>query len=121
MRYVDGYILPIPKKNLSAYIPMAQMGERMWRNRGALDYKECLGDDLKMKWESPFPRTMKLKPGETVVFSNIVFNSRAHRNRVNAKVIKAMEKIGEPRDMPFDVKDMVYGGFKVFGGHMEHS
>jgi len=113
MKYVDGYVLPVPKKNLKAYIRMARMGEKMWRKHGALDYKECVGDDLKTKWGTWFPRMMKLKPGERVVFSYIVFKSRAHRDRVNAKVMKEMEKMGEPKDMPFDVKRMVYGGFKV--------
>jgi uncharacterized protein YbaA (DUF1428 family) len=113
MRYVDGYILPVAKKNLKAYIRMARMGEKMWRKHGALNYKECVGDDLKTKWGTPFPRMMKLKAGETVVFSYIVFKSRAHRDQANAKVIKEMEKMGEPKDMPFDVKRMVYGGFKV--------
>ncbi len=100
MRYVDGYVLPVPKKNLKAYIRMAQMGKRMWRKHGALDYKECVGEDVKPKWGCPFPRMMKLKPGETVVFSYIVFKSRAHRDRVNAKVMKEMEKMGEPKGMP---------------------
>jgi uncharacterized protein YbaA (DUF1428 family) len=114
MRYVDGYVLPVPKKNLKAYIRMARMGEKMWRKHGALDYKECVGDDLKTKWGTPFPRVMKLKPGETVIFSYIVFKSRAHRDRVNAKVMKEMDKMGfDPKDMPFDIKRMVYGGFKV--------
>ena len=113
MKYVDGYVLPVPKKNLKAYIRMARMREKLWRKYGALDYKECVGDDLKTKWGIPFPRMMKLKLGETVVFSYIVFRSRAHRDRVNAKVMKEMEKMCEPKDMPFDVKRMVYGGFKV--------
>jgi uncharacterized protein YbaA (DUF1428 family) len=113
MRYVDGYILPVPKKNLKAYIRMARMGEKMWRKHGALDYKECVADDLKTKWGTPFPRMMKLKPGETVIFSYVVFKSRAHRDRVNAKVMKEMEEMAAPKDMPFDVKRMVYGGFKV--------
>ena len=114
MRYVDGYILPVPQKNLKAYIRMARMGEKMWRKHGALDYKECVGDDLQTKWGTPFPRMMKLKPGETVVFSYIVFKSRAHRDRVNAKVM-AEPRITRmsPESMPFDVKRMVYGGFKV--------
>ena len=113
MKYVDGYVLPVPKKNLKAYIRMARMGQRLWRKYGALDYKECVGDDLKTKWGTPFPRMMKLKPGEIVVFSYIVFKSRAHRDRVNAMVMKEMEKMSEPQEMPFDVKRMVYGGFKV--------
>jgi uncharacterized protein YbaA (DUF1428 family) len=113
MRYVDGYVLPVPKKNLKAYLRLARMGEKLWRKHGALDYKECVGDDLKTKWGTPFPRMMKLKPGETVVFSYIVFKSRAHRDRVNAKVMKEMASIGAQADMPFDVKRMAYGGFKV--------
>jgi uncharacterized protein YbaA (DUF1428 family) len=113
MKYVDGYVLPVPKKNLKAYIRMARMGEKLWRKYAALDYKECVGDDLKTKWGTSFPRMMKLKPGETVVFSYIVFKSRAHRDRVNAKVMKEMEKMSEPKEMPFDVKRMLYSGFKV--------
>jgi len=113
MKYVDGYVLPVPKKNLKAYRLMAQKAGKVWRKHGALDYKECVGDDLKTKWGTPFPRTMKLKPGEAVVFSYIVFKSRAHRDRVNAKVMKEMEKMCEPKDMPFDMKRMVYGGFKI--------
>ena len=116
MKYVDGYVLPVPKRNLKAYIRMARMGKEMWRKHGALDYKECVGDDLKPKWGALFPRMMRLKPGETLVFSYIVFKSRAHRDRVNAKVMKDMEKMRGPKDMPFDVKRMVYGGFKVAVG-----
>jgi uncharacterized protein YbaA (DUF1428 family) len=103
----------VPKKNLKTYARLARMGEKLWRKHGALDYKECVGDDLKTKWGTPFPAMMKLKPGETDVFSYIVFKSRAHRDRVNARVMKEMEKMGEPKEMPFDVKRMVYGGFKV--------
>jgi uncharacterized protein YbaA (DUF1428 family) len=94
---------------------MAQQAGKVWRKHGALDYKECAGDDLKTKWGTPFTKTMKLKPGETVVFSYVVFKSRAHRDRVNAKVMKdpLIQNMGDPKDMPFDVKRMVYGGFKV--------
>ena len=113
MSYVDGFVLPVPKKNLKAYARMARMGAKMWMKHGALDYKECIGDDLKTKWGTPFSSMMKLKPGETVVFSYIVFKSRAHRDRVNAKVMKEMEKMGDMKEMPFDVKRMAYGGFKV--------
>jgi len=113
MKYVDGYILPVLKKNLQAYRRMAQMAGKVWRKHGALDYKECVGDDLKTKWGTPFPRMMKMKPGEAVVFSYIVFKSRAHRDRVNAKVMKEMEKMCEPKDMPFDIKRMAYGGFRI--------
>jgi len=113
MSYVDGFVIPIPKKNLKAYARMAKVGAKTWMEHGALDYKECVADDLQTKWGTPFPRLMKLKPGETVVFSYIVFKSRAHRDRVNAKVMKEMEKLGGTPDMPFDMKRMVYGGFKT--------
>ena len=113
MRYVDGYVLPVPKKNMKAYIRMARMGKKVWRKHGALDYKECVGDDLSPKWGLPFPRMMKLKRGETVVFSFVVFKSRAHRDRVNAKVMKEMSAMDAPMEMPFDIKRMAYGGFRV--------
>ena len=113
MRYVDGYVLPVPKKNLQAYRRMAQKAGKIWREHGALDYKEYVGEDLKTKWGVPFPRMMNLKIGEAVVFSYVVFKSRAHRDRVNAEVMKEMEKMCEPKDMPFDVNRMVYGGFKI--------
>ena len=113
MRYVDGYVLPVPKKNLKAYARMARMGAEMWMKHGALDFKECVAEDLQTKWGMPFSRLMKLKPGETVVFSWVVFKSRAHRDRVNAKVMKEMEKKGDMPEMPFDMKRMAYGGFKV--------
>lgn len=118
MRYVDGFVLPVPKKNLKAYARMAQKAGKVWREHGALDYKECAGDDLKVKMGVPFPRTVKLKAGETVVFSYIVYKSRAHRDRVNAKVMKdpRIQDMCDPKDMPFDVKRMVYGGFKVLVG-----
>ena len=112
MKYVDGFVIPVPKKNLKIYARMAKMGAKMWMKYGALDYKECVAEDLKNKWGMSFPQMMELKPGETVVFSYIVFKSRAHRDRVNARVMKEMEKMGE-MDMPFDVKRMAYGGFKV--------
>jgi len=113
-RYVDGFVLPIPKKNLKAYVRMAQQGAKIWMELGALEYRECLGDDLDVKMGTTFPRTIKLKQGETVVFSWIVYKSRAHRDRVNAKVMKdpRMAKL-ITKAMPFDMKRMVYGGFKV--------
>ena len=88
MKYVDGFVLPVPKKNLEAYRRMAQKAGKIWREHGALDYKECVGDDLNVKMGVPFPKQMKLKPGETVVFAYIVYKSRAHRDKVNAKVMK---------------------------------
>jgi len=115
MQYVDGYVLPVPKKNLQIYRRMAQKAGRVWRDHGALEYRECASDDLKVKMGVSFPRTIKLKPGETVVFAWIVFKSRAHHDRVNAKVMKdpRLAKMMDEGPMPFDVKRMVYGGFKV--------
>jgi uncharacterized protein YbaA (DUF1428 family) len=118
MRYVDGYVLPVPKKNLSAYRRMAQKAAKVWREHGALEYRECVGEDLAVKAAAafglvPFPRNLKLKPGETAVFSWIGFKSRAHRDRVNAKVMKDPRLEKMPTPMPFDPKRMVYGGFKV--------
>lgn len=113
MQYVDGYVLTVPKKNLKAYTRMALLGKKVWLKHGALDYKECVGDDLKVKCGLPFSRLAKLKPGETVVFSYIVYKSRAHRDQVNAKVIREMEKMDMPKTMPFDIKRMAYGGFKA--------
>jgi uncharacterized protein YbaA (DUF1428 family) len=114
MSYVDGYVLAIPKKHLKAYQRMAAIGRTVWMKHGALDYKECVADDLQTKWGTPFTRVMKLKPGETAVFAYIVFKSRAHRDRVNAKVLKEMMAMGDAmKDMPFDMKRMTYGGFKT--------
>jgi uncharacterized protein YbaA (DUF1428 family) len=115
MPYVDGYLLPVPRKNLAAYRRMAAKAGRIWREHGALEYRECSGDDLNVKGLLPFPRQMRLRRGETAVFSWIVFKSRGHRNRVNARVMKD-KRLGGPGDakaMPFDMKRMAYGGFKV--------
>ncbi len=115
--YVDGYVLPVPKKNLQAYRRMAQKAGRIWRKHGALEYFECVGNDLKSKWSTiPFRRTVRAKPAETVIFSFIVFKSRAHRDIVNAKVLKdpfMSEQNVKDKPMPFDMKRMAYGGFKV--------
>jgi uncharacterized protein YbaA (DUF1428 family) len=114
MSYVDGYLLPIPKKNVRAYRRMAAMGRQAWMKHGALDYKECVGEDLAPSFAAPFTRLLKLKPTETAVFAYIVFKSRAHRDQVNKKVMKEMMGMGgPPKDMPFDAKRMVYGGFKT--------
>src|SRR5687767_2242614 len=101
MAYVDGFVIPIPKKSVKAYLKMARMGARIWKKHGALDYKECVADDLKPGgMASAFPKMVKLKKGETIVFAYIVYKNRAHRDRVNAKV---MEEMGnEPPEMPFD-------------------
>jgi len=115
MSYVDGFVLPIPKKHLQLYRRIARKAGKVWRDQGALEYRECAGDDLAIKGVVPFPRTVRLKPGETVVFAWIVFRSRAHRDRVNAKVMKDPRMLAmiDPKSMPFDAKRMVYGGFKT--------
>ena len=116
MTYVDGYVLPLPAKNIKAYKKLASMGKRMWMEAGALDYKECVGDDLATKFGQPFGKTLKVKRGETVIFAFVVFKSRAHRDKVNASVIKAMMSKPMPKEFPFDMKRMVYGGFKTLVG-----
>ena len=113
MRYVDGFVLPVPRKNLRAYRRMSVKAGKVWKDHGALEYRECVGDDLKTKFGLPFPRLAKLKRGESVVFSWIVYKSRAHRDRINAKVMKdpRLAKMMNPKAMPFDIKRMTYGGF----------
>jgi uncharacterized protein YbaA (DUF1428 family) len=99
---------------VNAYRRGAQKAAKIWRDHGALEFRECVGDDLNIKMGKPFPRGIKTKPGETVIFSHIVFKSRAHRDRVNAKVMKdprLAKMMDQP--MPFDVKRMLYGGFKT--------
>jgi uncharacterized protein YbaA (DUF1428 family) len=115
MRYVDGYVLPVPKKNVAAYRRMAQKAGKVWRDHGALEFIECVADDVKPGKHTSFPQSVKLKPGEMVVFSWIVFKSRVHRDRVNAKVMKdpRLAKMMDPKAMPFDGKRMIWGGFKV--------
>ena len=114
-RYVDGFVLPVPKKNLPAYRRMSQKCGRIWREHGSLEYRECVGDDLAVKMLVPFPRKIKLERGETVIFSWIMFKSRAHRDAVNAKAMKdpRLASMMDAKAMPFDCKRMVYGGFKV--------
>ena len=112
MAYVDGFLLPVPKKNLAAYKKMAKWGARLWKKHGALQFRECVGDDLNA-FGVPFTKVVKAKPGETVFFSYIVYKSRAHRDKVNKAVMAdpSMQKM--PAKMPFDPKRMAYGGFRV--------
>ena len=114
MSYVDGYLLPVPKKNLDAYRRLARKAARVWKDHGALEYRECAGDDLDTKMAMTFGKTLKLKRNEKAIFAWIVYKSKAHRDRVNAKVMKdpRITKL-DPSTMPFDMKRMVYGGFKV--------
>jgi uncharacterized protein YbaA (DUF1428 family) len=115
MSYVDGFVLPVPKKKLQTYRRMAQKAGKVWRDHGALEFRECVADDVKPGKPTSFPQSVKLKKGETVFFSFIVFKSRAHRDRVNARVMKdpRLAGMGDMKDMPFDAKRMIYGGFKV--------
>lgn len=113
MRYVDGYVLPVPKKNLAAYQRIAQKAGEIWIEHGALQYCECAADDLDTGHGLPFPKLVKPKPGETIVFAWVVFKSRAHRDRVNAKVMKDPRLAEMPKEMPFDHKRMSYAGFKT--------
>src|SRR5688500_16254797 len=103
MPYIDGFVLPMPKKNLQTYRRIARKAGKVWRDHGALEYRECVGDDLDVKMGLPFPKLAKVKPGETVVFSWIVYKSKAHRDRVNAKVMKdpRLAKMMDPKAMPF--------------------
>jgi uncharacterized protein YbaA (DUF1428 family) len=117
MAYVDGFLLAVPKRKVQLYRRISQKAGKIWRGYGALEYRECVGDDIKPKkgMGMPFGRTVRLKPGETVVFSWVVFRSRAHRDSVNAKVMKdpRLADMMDPKDMPFDGKRMIYGGFNV--------
>ncbi len=118
MAYVDGFVVPVPKNKLNAYRRMARKGGKIWREHGALEFRECVADDVKWGKRTSFPRSVKLKPGETVMFSWIVYKSRSHRDRVNAKVMKdkRLASMMDPKAMPFDAKRMIYGGFKVMVG-----
>jgi uncharacterized protein YbaA (DUF1428 family) len=111
--YVDGFILPVPKKKLEAYRKIARKAGKVWKEYGALDYRECVADDVKPGKLTSFPRSVKLKPNEVVVFSYITYSSRRERDRVNAKVMNdpRIKAMGDVTSMPFDAKRMIYGGF----------
>ena len=113
-KYVDGFVLAVPKSKINAYLRLARMCSNIWLEHGALEFRECVGDDLQINVGVPFPKMIKTKPKETVVFSWITYKSRAHRDSVNSKVMKdsRMENM-DPKSMPFDSKRMVYGGFKI--------
>ncbi len=114
-RYVDGFVIPLPKKNLDAYRRLARKSGKIWREHGALEYRECVADDVPVGEVTSFPKGVQAKRGEIVVFSWIVYKSRAHRDRVNAKVLKdpRIADMMGPKAMPFDSKRMIYGGFEV--------
>ncbi|HEY4134133.1 MAG TPA: DUF1428 domain-containing protein [Alphaproteobacteria bacterium] len=114
MQYVDGFVLPVPKKNVKAYQRMARQAGKIWMEHGAVEFRECVAEDSNVKFGIAFPKAIKAKADETVMFSWIVFKSRAHRDRVNAKVMKDphLAKI-DPKTMPFDCARMIYGGFQT--------
>jgi len=115
MAYVDGFVLPVPKRNFDAYRRIARKAGRIWREHGALAYVECMADDVKPGKRTSFPRSVKLKPGEAVGFSWIVYKARRHRDRVLKKVMsdKRLKPMMDPKAMPFDARRMFWGGFKV--------
>jgi len=114
-KYVDGFAIPVPRKNIKAYLKMAHVGRKSWMKHGALQYFECVGDDLKVKpgCGAGFLKGMRTKPGETVVFAFIIYKSKAHRDAVNAKVMKDPSMGTLPAKMPFDMNRFLFGGFKV--------
>ena len=113
--YVDGFVIPVPRKNVAAYTSMARKAGKVWRDHGALEYRECIADDVKVGRYTSFPRSVKLRRGEVAWFSYIVFKSRRHRDAVNAKVMKdpRLADSMDPKKMPFDARRMIYGGFRV--------
>src|SRR3981081_373983 len=118
MSYVDGFIVAVPKKNLDAYRRLAKKAGKVWREHGALEYREWVADDVKVGKRTSFPRSVKLKPDETVIFSWIVYKSRAQRDAINAKVMKdpRLADMMNLKTLPFDGKRMIYGGGKPFSG-----
>lgn len=113
-KYVDGFVLPVPKQNVEAYRHLAEMAGKVWREHGALEYLECLADDVKPGEVTSFPQSVKLEPDETVVLAWIIYESREHRDRVNEKVMKDPRIANmDPESMPFDAKRMFWGGFQV--------
>ena len=115
MAYVDGFIVPVPKRSKAAYVKMARLGCKVWMDHGALDYRECIADDVSWGKRTSFPRSVKLKKSETVWFSYIVYRNRKHRDAVMKKVMKdkRLANMMDPKKMPFDAKRMIFGGFNV--------
>jgi uncharacterized protein YbaA (DUF1428 family) len=114
MPYVDGFVLAIPKRKIEAYRRMAHKAGKVWKEHGALEFRECVADDLMTKGAVSFPKSVRMKPNETVFFSYIVYKSRAHRDRVNAKVMKDPRITSmDMKSMPMDPKRMLWSGFKV--------
>ena len=115
MSYVDGFLVPVRKNKVATYRRMAAKAGKIWREYGALEFRECIADDVKWGKRTSFPRSVKQKTGETMFLSYIVYKSRADRDRVNAKVMKdkRLAKMMELKDLPFDAKRMIWGGFKT--------
>ena len=115
MAYVDGFIVPVPRRSKAAYVALARKACKVWMDHGALDYKECLADDVSWGKRTSFPRSVKLKSSEIVWFSYIVYRNRKHRDAVMKKVMKdkRLAAMMDPKKMPFDAKRMIFGGFKV--------
>lgn len=113
--YVDGFVLPVPRRNVAAYVRMARRAGKVWKEHGALEFRECVGDDLQTKFGAPFAKAARARKGETVFYSYIVFKSRRHRDAVNRKVMAdpRLKAMMDGKAMPFDVKRMAYGGFKA--------
>ncbi len=115
MEYVDGFVVPVPKKKIGDYKKMAKLAAKIWREHGALDYRECVADDVSVGKRTSFPRSVKQKPGETVVFAWITYKSRKQRDAINKKVMKdkRLAAFMDPKKMPFDTRRMFWGGFKT--------
>jgi uncharacterized protein YbaA (DUF1428 family) len=115
MSYVDGFVVPVPKKKMKAYLAIAKKAGKVWKDHGALDYVECVADDVKVGKLTSFPQAVKLKPGEVVIFSYIVYKNRAARDKINKKVMSdpRLDEMMKGKDMPFDGKRMIYGGFET--------
>jgi uncharacterized protein YbaA (DUF1428 family) len=115
MPYVDGFVLVVPKRNIKAYAKIAKAAGVVWKDHGALEYRECVGEDMKVPCGVPFPKLAGVKAGETVVFSWIVYKSRADRDKVNKKVMAdpRMNEMMKGKKMPFDINKMAFGGFEV--------
>lgn len=113
--YVDGFVIAIPKKNLDQYKKMAKLAAKVWREYGALDYRECVAEDLKVKFGTPYRKLLGTKPNETVIFSWITFKSRAQRDKINKKVMEdpRIQNMCGPENAPFDMSRMSYGGFET--------
>lgn len=117
-KYIDGFVVPVPKDKIEKYRGIAEQASKIWREHGALDYRECVVEDSNVQFGIPFPKLSNVTEGDTVVFAYIVYNSRAHRDEVNAKVMadKRMSEICTPEDTPFDCARMCYGGFETIVG-----